>query len=156
MRTQEVNTHMKFKQLFAAAIVVALAACGAPAPQTASNISVKDAWARPTPDTAEKLSAAYMIIENTGGADKLLAASGDVAGMIQIHQTKDSGGMMMMEEMKDGVDVPANSALELKPGGYHVMLMGVRQDLKPGDTFKLTLKFNSGKEIPVDVTVREP
>jgi copper(I)-binding protein len=97
-----------------------------------------------------------MVIENAGGADKLLGVTGDVAGMIQVHESKESGGMMMMEEMKGGVDVPANAVLELKPGGYHVMLMDVKRDLKPGDSFKLALKFASGKEIPVDVMVREP
>jgi copper(I)-binding protein len=102
------------------------------------------------------LSAAYMVIENSGGADRLLGASGDVAAMVQVHQTKESNGMMVMEQAKDGVDVPANGSLELKPGSYHIMLMNVKDQLKPGDTFKLTLKFSSGAEIPVDVTVREP
>lgn len=147
----------------------------AAAPAAGSAISIRDAWARPTVPMGDMkadatpaagahggmqmdgpLSAAYMVIENAGAADKLLGASGDVAAMIQVHQTKESNGMMMMEEAKDGVDVPANGALELKPGGYHVMLMNVKNQLKPGDTFKLTLKFSSGAEIPVDVTVREP
>jgi len=182
MRIQDVKTHMKFKWLFAAIVVVALAACSAPVPATqpASNISVKDAWARPTIQadaqaeaTADSsgnsgsmdhstmqmdgpLSAAYMIIENSGGADKLMGVSGDVAETIEVHQTKESNGMMMMEAVTSGIDVPTNGALELKPGGYHIMLMNVKNGLNPGDTFKLTLKFNSGKEVPVDVTVREP
>jgi hypothetical protein len=97
-----------------------------------------------------------MIIENSGGADKLMSVSGDVAEAIEVHQTRESNGMMMMEPVTSGVDVPANGALELKPGSYHIMLMNVKNGLNPGDTFKLTLKFSSGKEIPVDVTVREP
>jgi hypothetical protein len=182
MKIRDVKTHLKFKWLFAAIVVMALAACGAPAPasQPASNISVKDAWARPTIQaeaqveaTADSsgnsgsmdhstmqidgpLSAAYMIIENSGGADKLMSVSGDVAEAIEVHQTRESNGMMMMEPVTSGVDVPANGALELKPGSYHIMLMNVKNGLNPGDTFKLTLKFSSGKEIPVDVTVREP
>jgi hypothetical protein len=175
---------MQAKIAFAAAIAaVTLVGCATPpaaqpaaqtSGQTASKLTVKDAWARPTiamegmgdatPAADDHsgmqmdgvTSAAYMMIENAGGGDKLLSVSGDVAAMIQVHQTKESNGMMMMEEAKDGVDVPANGALELKPGGYHVMLMNVKNQLKPGDTFKLTLKFSSGAEIPVDVTVREP
>jgi copper(I)-binding protein len=144
------------------------------APAAASNLIVKDAWARPTIATAGPaeaasaasdhdgmqtdgpLSAAYMTIENTGGVDRLVGVSGDVAAMIQVHQTKESNGMMVMEEVMGGVDVPANGTLELKPGGYHVMLMNVTSQLKPGDTFRLTLTFGSGKEITVDVMVREP
>lgn len=174
---------MNTKTLVAAiTALAALTACAAPptaapaaAPAGSSAISIKDAWARPTVPMGDMqadatpaagdhggmqmdgpLSAAYMVIENAGAADKLLGASGDVAAMIQVHQTKEKDGMMMMEEAKDGVDVPANGALELKPGSYHVMLMGVKNQLKPGDTFKLTLKFSSGAELPVDVTVREP
>lgn len=110
-------------------------------------------------DTAKSSvnSAAYMVIENKGSAsDKLLSASGDVADMIQVHQTKEKDGMMVMEEVAGGLEIPANGSVELRPASYHIMLMGVKRELKPGDTFKLTLTFQSGKTIPVDVTVREP
>lgn len=174
---------MNTKTLVAAiAAAAALTACAAPptaapaaAPAGSSAITVKDAWARPTVPMGDTkadatpaagdssgmnmdgpLSAAYMVIENAGAADRLLGVSGDVAAMVQVHQTKEKDGMMMMEEAKDGVELPANGSLELKPGGYHVMLMSVKNELKPGDTFKLTLKFGSRAEIPVDVTVREP
>jgi copper(I)-binding protein len=166
-------------------VAILMAACAAPpaaAPgaQTgaASDISVSGAWARPalggmpaaeaTQDpkaTAGSMdmgsmnmgamSAAYMVLENKGGADTLLSASGDVAEMIQVHETKEKDGMMMMEEAKSGIPVPANGKVELKPGGIHIMMMNLKQNLKPGDTFKLTLKFQSGKEVSVDVPVKE-
>lgn len=170
--------------LFTAVAGLMLVACAAPATpaQNAggqSDIAVRDAWARPTmgmvgageghshggqgstdkTDTAQGSvnSAAYMVIENKGRApDKLLSASGDIADMIQVHQTKEKDGMMMMEEVAGGLEIPANGSVELKPASYHIMLMGVKRELKPGDTFKLTLSFQSGKTIPVDVTVREP
>lgn len=157
---------------------LALAACAAPppaAPSTGgeSNIAVKDAWARPAmagmmhaghgdmnkPDTAASgpVSAAYMVIENTGTApDRLIAAEGDVAEKIELHQTKPKDGMMVMEMVQGGIEVPAKGSVVLKPGDYHIMLIGVKQDLSVGKTFKLNLKFQSGKEIPVELTVREP
>ncbi|MCL6512706.1 MAG: copper chaperone PCu(A)C [Anaerolineae bacterium] len=172
---------MNIKTLFAAAAAIAaaiaLVACaapGTPAQNTAgqSDISVKDAWARPTIGTgtseghshgsSDKTmsgmnSAAYMVIENRGNApDRLLSASGDVAATIEVHETKQKDGMMMMEAVKDGLEVPANGKVELKPAGYHIMLMDVKRELKPGDTFKLTLTFRSGKTVAVDVAVREP
>jgi hypothetical protein len=170
----------------AVAVAIALTACAAPptaAPaaqsSASSDITVSGPWARPalggmpaadaTKDpnatagsmdmgnmTMGAMSAAYMTLENKGGADTLLSASGDVAEMIQVHETKEKDGMMMMEEAKAGIPVPANGTVELKPGGIHIMLMNLKQDLKPGDTFKLTLKFQSGKELMVDVPVREP
>ncbi len=175
---------MNLKRIASAALMaVALVACAAPpaaAPAAQSNapsdITVTGAWARPalggmamdaTKDPNAKegsmgnmnmgaMSAAYMVLENKGGADTLIGVSGDVAEMIQVHRTKEKDGMMTMEEAKDGMPVPANGSAELKPGSYHIMMMNLKQDLKPGDTFKLTLKFKSGKELPVDVTVKEP
>ncbi len=105
----------------------------------------------------KQMSAAYMLIENTGtAADRLMSAAGDVAETIEVHQTREQNGMMVMEEMKDGVEVPANGTLVLKPASYHIMLIGVKRDLNVGDKFQLTLKFQSGKQVPVEVTVREP
>lgn len=166
-----------------AAVLTACAAppAAAPAAQTgsASDISATGAWARPalggmpvadaTKDpkaTAASMdmgsmnmgamSAAYMMLENKGGEDTLVGVSGDVAEMIQVHRTIEKDGMMSMEEAKDGIPLPANGKVELKPGGIHIMMMNLKKDLKAGDTFKLTLKFKSGKEISVDVPVREP
>jgi copper(I)-binding protein len=154
------------KVLFIGLLMTALIACAAPAQNTGSGqseIVVRDAWARPTMSMhggghgGGQVSAAYMVIENKGSApDRLISAAGDVAGMIEVHQTTQKDGMMMMEEMKDGLEVPANGSVELKPAGYHIMLMDLKRDLKPGDAFKLTLKFQSGKTIDVNVTVREP
>lgn len=172
------------KMLFAAVAGLTLVACAAPATPEQnsagqSDISIRDAWAHPTmgmvaaheghahgshgssdkADAAQSSvnSAAYMVIENKGNApDKLLSVSGDIADMIQVHQTREKDGMMVMEEIADGLEIPANGNVELRPASYHIMLMGVKRDLKPGDTFKLTLNFQSGKVIPVDVTVREP
>ncbi len=146
-----------------------------------SIIVVKDAWARPTmgqvmgnqgsmgnmgghggmhgsmSGSTGPVSAAYMTIENTGNAsDRLMSATGDIAEKIEVHETKSKDGMMVMQEVKEGIEIPAGGSVLLKPGGYHIMLIGVKRELNVGDTFKLTLKFQSGKEMPVEVTVREP
>ncbi|MCS6774814.1 MAG: copper chaperone PCu(A)C [Thermoflexales bacterium] len=160
------------------ATALALVACAAPppaapAPSGQSNIVVKDAWARPAkagmmhaghgdmnkPDTAASgpVSAAYMVIENTGtAADRLIAAEGDVAEKIELHQTKSKDGMMVMEMVQGGIEIPAGGSVVLKPGDYHIMLIGVKQDLSVGKKFTLNLKFQSGKSVPVELTVREP
>lgn len=152
---------MNRKTFFAAAAAFLLVACAAPGAGP-SNVSVKDPWARPAAGgggmaMGGSTSAAYMTLQNSGAADKLISASTDAAGVVEIHETKaGSGGMMMMAPLPTGLDVPANGSVELKPGGYHIMLMGVKKDLMPGQTFKLQLKFQSGKTIDLDVPVRDP
>lgn len=174
--------NMRMTGVIGAAMVAALllAGCRVATP-TASGaaspgaIRVVDAWARPTTMKAMgdshghgesksggmamdgPVSAAYMLIENSGPADKLLSASADVAGVTEIHETKDMGnGMMGMQPVQGGLDIPANGSVTLKPGGYHIMLMKLKQDLTPGQTIKLTLTFQSGGEITLDVPVKEP
>jgi copper(I)-binding protein len=104
------------------------------------------------------VSAAYMVIENSSGqADRLINASSSAAEVTEIHETKQmDDGMMGMQPLVDGLEIPANGSVTLKPGGYHIMMMKLRQHLSPGQTFTLTLKFQSGKEISLDVPVKEP
>jgi copper(I)-binding protein len=118
-------------------------------------IRIADAWARPTSGT--DVGGVYMTIENTGsGADRLVGLSTDVAESASVHETKtDASGMMSMQPVEGGLEVPANGSVSLKPGGYHVMLMKLKSPLVTDDTFKLTLKFQSGKDVVVDVTVKD-
>lgn len=104
------------------------------------------------------VSAAYMVIENRGGqADRLISAATDAAGAVEIHQTTvDEAGVARMSPLPEGLDIPANSSVALEPGGYHVMLMDLQQDLVAGETLSLTLTFESGQEVVVEAEVREP
>lgn len=137
---------------------------------TAGNLTIINAWARPalamkmesTPEAGQaghtmegSVGGAYLTIENKGAADKLVSLTSPVAETVEIHQTKESNGMMMMEPVQGGLDIPANGSVEMKPGGYHIMLMNLKEDLKAGTTFSLTLKFQSGQEIAMAVPVRE-
>ena len=102
-------------------------------------------------------SAAYMVIRNTGSeADKLIAASTDAAKTVELHTVIEEGGMMRMRQVEGGIDIPANGQVELKPGGFHVMLIGLTRDLNAGDKVELTLTFEKAGEIPVTAEVRQP
>ena len=132
---------------------LALAACGGPG-GTTGGITVSDAWARPSP-MMERAGAAYMVLQNGGAAeDKLLSVESDVAKTIELHETKESGGMMEMSPVPN-IPVPANGKAELKPGGFHVMLIGLKRELKVGDKVQLTLNFEKAGKIPVMAEVRE-
>ncbi len=118
------------------------------------TITIGHPWARATPG-AVKNSAAFMMFDNKGAADKLIGVSGDIAKEIQIHSMITEAGVMKMREIKS-LDIPANGMAELKPGGFHVMLIGLKDGLKEGEKFPLKLKFEKAGEITVQVTAEKP
>lgn len=120
---------------------------------TAGALSVQDAWARPSIGNAPN-GVVYLKISNKGvSADRLVGVSASVAKHVALHATLMEGGVMKMRHAANGIEVPANGAVELKPGGFHVMLMGLTKKLIAGDNFDLTLTFEQqGKvQIPVEI-----
>ena len=101
--------------------------------------------------------AVFMLLVNKGDeADRLVAGETNVAEVVEIHETVLSGDVMKMQMLADGLEIPAKSDVLLKPGSYHVMLVGMKQDLKVGDTFTLDLEFDKSGTITVEPEVREP
>ena len=99
---------------------------------------------------------AFMTIANQGApADKLVSVTTTVTSRAELHtMVMDAQGNMMMQKV-DGIAVPANGTLELKPGSFHVMLFGLNKELKVGDSFPLTLKFEQGGVQTLQVQVKE-
>lgn len=119
------------------------------------TLAVKDAWARPAVTGGN--SAVYFTIDNRAGQpDSLLSASSQVAQTVELHQSmqKDDGTMAM--HMQASVPIPAGETVEFTPGGLHVMLINLPNDLQVGDTFPLSLNFQNAGAVNLDVTVREP
>jgi len=132
---------------------LALAACGGSG-GTTGGITVSDAWARTSP-MMERAGAAYMVLQNNGAAeDKLLSVESDVAKTIELHETKEMNGMMQMSPVPN-IPVPAGGKTELKPGGLHVMLIGLNRELQAGDKVQLTLNFEKAGKVPVTAEVKE-
>ena len=101
--------------------------------------------------------AVFMVLKNKGGeADRLVGGQTDVAKVVEIHETVMEGEVMKMQMLANGLEVPAKGEVLLKPGGYHVMLIGMTRDLKVGDTFSLDLQFEKSGTITVEPEVREP
>jgi copper(I)-binding protein len=115
------------------------------------NLKIENPQARATVP-AQKMSGGFVKIENKGGADKLLAASSSVSKTMELHTMVMDGNVMKMREVK-GIDVPANGMVELKPGGLHLMFMDLNEQLKPGSTFKVKLKFEKAGEVEVPFQV---
>jgi copper(I)-binding protein len=134
----------------AAMLVMGITACG-----DDDGITVEGIWARTSPMMATN-GAAYMQI--TSPVDDALvgaSASSDVARMVQVHEVvMGSDGSMMMQETPK-VDLPAGETVSLEPGGFHIMFMELAEPFEVGQTFDLTLEFESGESVTVEVEVTE-
>jgi copper(I)-binding protein len=119
-----------------------------------TSITVEQPWARATP-TGAKTGAVYMTLDNkSGAADRLTGASSDVADKLQIHEMKVENGVMQMRVVLDGLPIPAGGSVVLKPGSYHVMLIGLKKPLTAGENIPLTLTFEKAGNISVTVPVQ--
>jgi periplasmic copper chaperone A len=140
---------------FAAVSVMIAAAFPAFAQGTGSStMAVEQPWARATPVGA-KTGAVYMTLDNKSGTvDRLTGVSSDVADKLQIHEMKVENGVMKMREIAGGLSIPASGSVVLKPGSYHVMLIGLKKPLTVGEKFPLTLTFEKAGNISVTVPVQ--
>lgn len=131
-----------------------LAGCAAPTamPEPAAPLSIHDAWARPGVD----ISAVYLEIHNEGAtADRIVHAEApDVAETVELHQTTMDNDVMAMQPV-ESIEVPASGTAWLEPGGYHIMLIALTQELAVGDIFTATVYLEGAGSLEVPVTVRE-
>ena len=124
----------------------------------APDLAVRDAWVReagaPVVGEAPVNSAAYMTIENRGdAADRLLAVDADIARRVELHRTVvDDRGMAIMRP-EEAVDVPAGETAQLRPGGLHVMLLGIDSALTSGDTIEMVLRFEKSGRLELRAPV---
>jgi copper(I)-binding protein len=132
---------------FAAGLVITGAALAQP-----TQLEIDNAWAGATPGRAEN-GAAYVTITSPT-ADRLVSASTPVAKKAELH-TMSMQGMVMKMRPISGVDIPAGQPVSLKPGGEHIMLMGLNQPLREGQSFPLTLDFEKAGPHTVTVTVEK-
>jgi copper(I)-binding protein len=137
-----------------------IGACGS---DPTSSIVVKDAWTRSAGmmgaqegEGAGGNGTAYMLIVNSGNlGDKLLRVDSEIAGAVELHKSEMKDGIMRMNPV-DYIEIPANGQIELKPGGLHIMLIGLERELKEGDTVMLNLVFERYGDLSVSAEVRAP
>ncbi len=133
-------------------VLALLTVCGV----QAQSIEVKDAWVRGTVP-AQRTTGAFM--EITGNSSvRLIGVSSPVAGTVEIHNMTMQNGVMKMSQV-EGIDVPAGKTIMLAPGGYHVMMMGLKQQMKPGERVPLDLLIESADKkretVSLKVEVRD-
>ena len=141
---------MKTFSRIASAVIAATLSTAA----LAQSVDVKDAWARSTVQ-GQKATGAFMKLTAKEGA-KLVGGSSPVAAVVEVHEMKMDGDVMTMRAVQGGLDLPAGKAVELKPGGYHVMLMDLKTPLAKDTTVPLTLVFKDGKGVESKVELKVP
>jgi copper(I)-binding protein len=114
-------------------------------------ITIGHPYARATA-AGQPTGGGYLSFANAGPADKLLSVSADVSKSVELHEMKMEADVMKMRQV-DGIEVPAGKTVELKPGGYHVMFVGLKAPLKAGDKFPAKLKFEKAGEVDVTFNV---
>ncbi|WP_291915034.1 copper chaperone PCu(A)C [Limnohabitans sp.] len=120
--------------------------------QAQAQVTVKDAWVRATV-AQQKATGAFMQLQSAQDA-KLISAQSPVAGVVEVHEMAMDGGVMKMRAVPS-LPLPAGKAVDLKPGGYHVMLMDLKGQVKDGDTVPVTLvvEGQDGKRLTLELKV---
>ena len=119
----------------------------------AQSVEVKDAWARATVQ-GQMATGAFMKLTAKEGS-RLVSASSPAAGVTEVHEMSMDNGVMKMRAIP-GLDLPAGKAVELKPGGYHVMLMDLKAPLQKDTTIPLTLVFKDAKGVETKTELKVP
>lgn len=117
----------------------------------ATPVKIEDPWTRATPPGA-RVAAGYLKI-TSGAADRLIGASSPRAARVELHVVEMTGGVMRMRQVK-GYDIPAGGSFELSPGGAHLMLVDLKAPFKEGAKIPVTLRFEKGGEVKVELQVR--
>jgi copper(I)-binding protein len=144
---------MHWSRRLVAAVVVTVVAIGACSGASAAP-TIGQAWARSAP--AGGNSAAYLTITGASGqADALLSASSPAADTVQLHEVStDTSGMTGMHPIAR-LDIPAGGTVTLEPGGYHLMIMGLKSELAVGGTIEVDLVFEHAGKVAVQAEIRQ-
>ena len=137
----------------AAVLLLCLSLSAAAQEYSVGPLTIERPWSRATPPAA-KVGAGYLVVTNRGqAADRLSAASSPAAGRVEIHEMKMDGGVMRMRELAQGLAVPPGASVELKPGGYHLMLRELPAPLVAGTRVPMTLVFERAGRVDIELKV---
>ncbi len=152
-------------------ILICTAACSTPTPSN-PTLEIRDPWARAVNLSAVDVEptlegsglaedsgvngAVYLTIVNSSNTrDQLLSVTCAAANAVEIHTVQMENDVMSMHPLPD-LDIPANSSVELAPGGLHIMLIGLKQNLTAGENLPLTLVFENAGELSIEAEIRTP
>ena len=120
----------------------------------AGDLVITQAWSRATPGGA-KVAGGYLTIDNKGSTpDRLIAGSADVADKVQVHEMTMNNGVMTMRLLDQGLTIEPGKTVKLAPGGFHLMLLDLKNPLKRGDKVPVTLEFEKAGKVTVSFDVQ--
>ena len=149
--SQAIRKESKFVNrslVFVLAILFLLSSCAAP---ETNGVEVRDAWMRPVAQRG--IGAVYFVIRSSE-EDELVKVSSGVAEAVEMHESKMNGNVMEMHQL-ESVPLGAGEQVQFQPGGLHIMLIGVKEDLKIGDEIEIILHFKNSPDINVTVPVTD-
>ncbi len=119
-----------------------------------AQVTVKDPWVRGTVPQ-QKVTGAFMQLQSEKDS-RLVSAKSPVAGVVEIHEMAMEKDVMKMRALPNGLELPAGKSVDLKPGGYHVMLMDLKQQVKEGDTVPITLVVEGKDKKQSSIEIKAP
>ena len=146
---QRINKMKKFALILAATLLAQ--------PVLSKGVQATNAYARAVVSGVQQ-SGAFVTLKNTDATPNVLIGASvkpNIATRTELHTHVNDNGVMRMVEVKDGIPLPANQVVELKPGSYHIMFFDLKTTFSAGKKFPLTLKFKDGSSTTVNVTVKE-
>jgi copper(I)-binding protein len=144
---------MKSKSLLLAAVLALATTAVSAHDYKVGSLQIKHPWARATPKGAT-VGGGYLTIINTGTApDRLIGGSDVASAKFEIHAMTMDGGVMKMRPLPNGLEIKPGQTVELKPGSYHLMFVGLKQPLKQGERVKGSLKFEKAGTVDVEYVV---
>ncbi len=140
------------RMVAAAAVAAAVSVASVMVHAEGDGVVAGEGWVRAVPP-GSRVSAAYVELENRGsGADRLLAASSPIAGVVELHNVSREGGVMSMYPV-ESIPLPAGETTSLKPGGYHIMLIDLKRQPQPGERVAVELALEHGGTLALDLPV---
>lgn len=134
-------------------LAVAVAGSALAQDYKAGGLAISHPWARATPSGAQ-VGGAYMSITNAGPTpDRLLGGNTPAAGRVEVHEMRMEGDVMQMRPLASGLEILPGATIEIKPGGYHLMLTPLRTPLRQGERVPLTLEFAKAGKVDVELAV---
>jgi copper(I)-binding protein len=145
----------RFRSITLILILAAVILAGCKPAVDGPQIVTSDAWGRSSPKMA-MAGAVYVVLKNKGSeADRLIAVSSAAAKTVEIHESYMENGVMGMRPLEGGLEIPAGETVELKPGGYHIMLIDLVEPLQVGAKITVTLQFEKSGELVLEAEIRE-
>jgi periplasmic copper chaperone A len=133
---------------------LAVTACSPSGSEPSGQVKIIDAWTMATPPGAD-VGAGYMRVLNEGAAAvRLVGGETPASATVEVHMMSMDNGVMRMRPASEGLEIAPGASVELKPGGYHLMLIGLKAPLTEGSSVPLTLIFDGGMRVETALAVR--